>query len=115
MTGVFTPGRELTMYRTQGLDLQNSVKALAGCGHPRRGTNITRNGFFPARNDGHATQQEQKKQRRKACSYQRFIKIYMQETMQTKQPQMNADGHESESVSIAVHPWRTPLSRLSFE
>jgi len=42
-------------------------------------------------------------------------KIYMQEMMQTKAPQMNADGHESESVSIGVRPWRTPLSLPSFE
>jgi hypothetical protein len=63
MTG-FSPGRELAMYRTQGLDVQISVKALAGCGHPRRGTNYTRNGIS-CKECAYATQQEKKKQRRK--------------------------------------------------
>jgi hypothetical protein len=57
-----------------------SVSKLSqAAAHPRRGTNKTRNGIFPAMIERHATQPEQKKQRRKACL---ISKIYMQEMMQ---------------------------------
>src|ERR1044072_4607154 len=45
MTGVFSPGRELAMYRTQGLDVRSVSKLSQAAAHPRRGTNNTRNGI----------------------------------------------------------------------
>jgi hypothetical protein len=52
------------MYRTQDLDVQNSVNISQAAAHPRRGTNIPVM-EFPARNERHATQQKKKKQRGK--------------------------------------------------
>jgi len=45
MTGRFSPGRELAMYRTQGFRCQISVKALAGCGPSEERNEHTRNGI----------------------------------------------------------------------
>jgi len=70
-------------------------KLSQAAAHPRRGTIITRNGFFPARNERHATQPEPKKQRRKACSYQRFTC----KKLCNKKPQIDADEREL----ICVH------------
>jgi hypothetical protein len=39
---------------------------------------------FPARNVGHATQQEQKKQRRKTARLDSFVRFLLQEMMQEK-------------------------------
>jgi hypothetical protein len=59
--------------------MYRSVSKLSqAAAHPRRGTKATRNGFFPARNERHATQQEKKKQRRKLNDF----KILLQEMMQ---------------------------------
>jgi len=79
MTGVQSPGRELAMYRTQGLDVQISVKALAGCGPSEERKRTIPVMEFPARNDRHATQVKTKMQRGKACL---VSKIYMQEMLQ---------------------------------
>jgi hypothetical protein len=38
-----------------GLRLQIVSKLSQAAAHTRRGTNVTRNGIFPARNDRHAT------------------------------------------------------------
>jgi hypothetical protein len=55
------------MYRTQDLDVQVSVKALAGGGPSEERKRTLPVMEFPARNEGHATQQDKKKQRGKAC------------------------------------------------
>jgi hypothetical protein len=57
-------------------------KLSQAAAHPRRGTIITQM-EFPARNDGHATQQKKKKQRRKNVV---ISKIYMQEMLQEQPP-----------------------------
>jgi hypothetical protein len=67
------------MYRTQGLDVQISVKALAGCGPSEERKRTIPVMEFPARNDRHATQVKTKMQRGKACL---ISKIYMQEMLQ---------------------------------
>ena len=59
------------MYRTQGLDVQNVSKLSQAAAHPRRGTYITRNGIS-CKEWRHATQPEQKKQRRKLLYFAIF-------------------------------------------
>ena len=78
MTGYITR-RELSMYRTQGLDVQISVKALAGCGPSEERNEHLPVMEFPARNERHATQQEKKKQRGKTCSFCRFMQEMKEE------------------------------------
>src|ERR1044072_6250244 len=59
------------MYRTQVLMFRTVSKLSQAAAHPRRGTNYTRNGIS-CKECAYATQQEQKKQRRKPSGYQRF-------------------------------------------
>jgi hypothetical protein len=60
------------MYRTQGLDVQISVKTLAGSGPSEERKRSIPVMEFPARNDRHATQQERKMQRRKLSAFSGF-------------------------------------------
>jgi hypothetical protein len=79
MTGcVFSPGRELTIYRTQGLDVQISVKTLAGCGPSEE-----RNEQYPKRNFLQGMTDMLHNKRRKSKGENKLISnIYMQEMLQ---------------------------------
>ena len=68
---------------------------------------------FPARNEGHATQQKKKKQRRKTVL---ISKIYMQEMMQAKesrQPQLPAQKFRQDYRIFMMDSSAVPIMKSS--
>ena len=78
MTGFFHPLENYRLYRTQGLDVQISVKALAGCGPSEERKRTLPVMEFPARN----VRMLHNKSRKSKGETVRISNIYMQETMQ---------------------------------
>ena len=91
MTG-FHPLENYRLYRTQGLDVQISVKALAGCGPSEERNEHLPVMEFPARN----VRMLHNKSRKSKGETMSISKIYMQEMMHATptfffQPQRHED------------------------
>ena len=107
------------MLKTQGLVVRTrSAKTLAGCGPSEERNETLPVMDFPARNERHATQHEQKKQRRKLQSSQLVLRLLLQEILHpwelsTADCGLPIDAWVSPKQS-AIGSWQSAMPSIRF-